>query len=69
MKVIKEEINFNCSADKLWEILSDIRRCDWIPSVKMIEVNGDCRVFEMLGMGKIKAVSYTHLTLPTTWLV
>ena len=54
MKVIKEEINFNCSADKLWEILSDISRCDWIPSVEMIEVNGDCRVFEMLGMGKIK---------------
>ena len=23
-------------------------------SVEMIEVNGDCRVFEMLGMGKIK---------------
>ena len=54
MKVLKEEVVLNCSADSLWNILSDISRCDWVPSVKEINVEGDCRFFEMEGMGTIK---------------
>ena len=54
MKTIKEEVVFNSAASNLWEILSDVTRCDWIDTVENIEMDGDCRVFEMAGMGKIK---------------
>ena len=54
MKLLKEEMILNCSAKKLWSILSDVSRCDWVPSVEEIRIEGDCRVFEMEGMGKVK---------------
>ena len=54
MKILKEEAVFNSAASNLWEILSDVTRCDWIDTVDNIEMEGDCRVFEMSGMGKIK---------------
>ncbi len=54
MKVLKEEIIFDCSAKVLWSILSDISRCDWVPSVSHIMLEGDCRVFDMDGMGQVK---------------
>ena len=54
MKILKEEVVFNWAAIKLWKILSDVTRCDWIDTVDDIEMEGDCRVFEMAGMGKIK---------------
>ena len=54
MKVLKEEMILNCSAKELWNILSDVSRCDWVPSVEKIWIEGDCRVFEMGGMGVIK---------------
>ena len=54
MKTLKEEVVFNSAASKLWKILSDVTRCDWIDTVDNIEMEGDCRVFEMVGMGKIK---------------
>lgn len=54
MKVLKEEAVFNSAANNLWEILSNVTRCDWIDTVDNIEIEGDCRVFEMAGMGRIK---------------
>ena len=54
MKVLKEEMILNCSAKELWSILSDVSRCDWVPSVEEIKIEGDCRVFEMEGMGAVK---------------
>ena len=54
MKVIKEKIYFNCSAKHLWNILSDVTRCDWVPTIDKISMEGDCRVFEMTGMGMVK---------------
>jgi len=54
MKVLKEEMIFNCSAEKLWGILSDVSRCDWVPSVDKIRLEEDCRIFEMEGMGTVK---------------
>ena len=54
MKTLKEETVFNSADSNLWEILSDVTRCDWIATVDNIEMEGDCRVFEMAGMGKIK---------------
>ena len=53
MKLLEEERIFNCSADVLWSILSDVSRCDWVPSVEKITLDRDCRFFEMAGMGRI----------------
>ena len=53
MKRLEEERIFNCSADVLWSILSDVARCDWVPTVEKITLDGDCRFFEMAGMGRI----------------
>ena len=53
MKTLSEEVVFECSADVLWKILSDVTRCDWVPAVDTITLDGDCRVFEMEGMGRI----------------
>jgi hypothetical protein len=54
MKTLKEEPIFNCSAENLWNILSDISRCDWVPTIDEIYLEGDCRIFEMEGMGLVK---------------
>ena len=53
MKLLEEERIFNCSADVLWSILSDVSRCDWVPSVEEITLDRDCRFFKMAGMGRI----------------
>ena len=53
MKILREEFELNCSANELWEILSDVGRSDWVPSIEEIKLNDDCRYFEMEGMGKI----------------
>jgi hypothetical protein len=53
MKTLKEETKFNCSADELWLILSDVGRCDWVPTIEKISLAGDFRHFEMTGMGQI----------------
>ena len=42
MKILKEEAVFNWAAIKLWKILSDVTRCDWIDTVDNIEMEGDC---------------------------
>ena len=54
MKTLIEKVTFNSPAEKLWLILSDVTRCDWIDTVDSIKMEGDCRVFEMAGMGLIK---------------
>ena len=54
MKTLKEEPIFNCSAESLWNILSDVSRCDWVPTIDEIRLEGDCRIFEMEGMGLVK---------------
>ena len=53
MKTLKEETKFNCSANELWLVLSDVGRCDWVPTIDKITLEGDFRHFEMTGMGKI----------------
>ena len=54
MKVLSETLTLECSAASLWNILSDVTRCDWVPTIDSINLEGDCRVFEMEGMGKVK---------------
>ncbi|MDB9769569.1 SRPBCC family protein [Gammaproteobacteria bacterium] len=53
MKKLSETAQLNCSAANLWSILSDVGRCDWVPTIEKITLDGDCRVFEMAGMGTI----------------
>ena len=53
MRVLSERVQLDCSAKKLWSILSDIGRCDWVPTIDKITVDGDSRFFEMQGMGTI----------------
>ena len=60
MKILKEEVKFNCSADELWAILSDIGRCNWVPTIEKIVVEGDLRHFEMTGMGQITEKILKH---------
>ena len=59
MKTLKEEIWFGCSADALWAILSDVGRCDWVPTIDEITLEGDLRHFQMTGMGQI--LSLIHI--------
>lgn len=54
LKIIKETVVLACSAEHLWVILSDVTRCDWVPTVDAIRLEGSCRVFEMEGMGQVK---------------
>ena len=54
MKVLSETLTFECSAASLWNILSDVTRCDWVPTIDSINLEGDCRIFEMDGMGKVR---------------
>ena len=54
MKKLCETQIFECSAKTLWEILSNVSRCDWVPTIKEITLEGDCRLFEMEGMGTVK---------------
>ena len=65
MKTLKEKIQFNCSADKLWSILSDVGRCDWVPTIEKITLEGDRRHFEMSGMGQIteKILKQDHTSM------
>jgi len=53
MKTLIEKSKFDCSAKHLWGILSDIGRCDWVPTIDQITVIDDCRSFEMEGLGAI----------------
>ena len=53
MKILTERVKLDCSATHLWSILSDVGRCDWVPTIEKITLDGDCRLFEMKGMGII----------------
>ncbi|MDC3302082.1 SRPBCC family protein [Gammaproteobacteria bacterium] len=53
MKILKEEVLFNCSAEALWEILSDVSRSDWVPSIESISLDDNLRSFDMEGIGSV----------------
>ena len=65
MKTLKEEAKFGCSADELWVILSDVGRCDWVPTIDEITLEGDLRHFQMTGMGQIteKILKQDHASM------
>ena len=53
MKKIKEIKELIYPASSVWSIISDISRCDWVPGVESIELEGNKRVFKMQGMGRL----------------
>ncbi|MEC8314852.1 MAG: SRPBCC family protein [Pseudomonadota bacterium] len=53
MEKIKEIKEFIYPASSVWSIISDISRCDWVPGVESIELEGNKRVFKMQGMGRL----------------
>ena len=65
MKTVTESVSFNHSAKVIWEIISDVSRSDWLPTVNKISIIDDCRVFEMEGMGSIteKILECNHETM------
>ncbi len=54
MKKIHETTSFTVSSDQVWEVISNVSRCDWLPTVNHVDLDDDIRSFEMEGMGKIK---------------
>ena len=54
MKLIKIQTKFNCSADDLWNLFSDVTRSDWVPFAKDILLEDNFRTFVMDGVGEIK---------------
>ena len=54
MKKIHETTSFTVSSDQVWEVISNVSRCDWLPTVNRVDLDDDIRSFEMEGMGKIK---------------
>lgn len=53
MEIISETREFESSPDAIWSVISDIGRCDWVPGVESIELEGNKRVFKMSGMGRL----------------
>ena len=53
MKTLTERVELDCSAKHLWSILSDVGRCDWVPTIEKIALDVDCRYFEIDCMGTI----------------
>jgi len=54
MKIVTKSVDFNYPAKAVWDIISNISRSDWLPTVEKITIVDDCRVFQMDGMGSIK---------------
>ena len=54
MKVIKVSEELPYSIDVVWEVISDVTRCDWVPSVNAISLDGNIREFTMEGIGEIQ---------------
>lgn len=53
MEKIKEIKELIYPVSSVWSIISDISRCDWVPGVESIELEGNKRVFKMQGMGRL----------------
>ena len=53
MKKIEESRIYKVEPNYIWQIIGDFSRCDWVPGVESIELNGNERTFKMSGMGKL----------------
>ena len=53
MKTVTIEATLAASVDTVWAVISDVSRCDWVPAVDSIELDGDVRKFTMAGIGEV----------------
>ena len=53
MKVVKLGEELPYTIDKVWKIISDVTRCDWVPSVDSIVLEESIRRFTMEGIGEV----------------
>ena len=53
MSKIELDELFSCPPESLWEIVGDVGRADWVPSVSEITVDGDLRRLVMEGAGSV----------------
>ena len=53
MNKIKETREFEVPPESIWNIVSNISRSDWVPGVESIELDGNKRIFKMIGMGRL----------------
>ena len=54
MKPIVVSESFPKEINLVWKIIRGLKRCDWVPGVKNITLEGKIRSFTMEGMGRIK---------------
>ena len=53
MKVIKLGEELTYTIDIVWKVISDVTRCDWVPSVDCIVLEDSIRKFTMEGIGEV----------------
>ena len=53
MKTIEEKRSFSVPPGKIWNIISDLSRSDWVPGVESISLEDNVRTFKMEGMGRL----------------
>ena len=53
MKVINLGEELPYTIDTVWKIISDVTRCDWVPSVESIVLEDSIRKFTMEGIGEV----------------
>lgn len=54
MKTITLKQELPQSLQEVWDVISDVTRCDWVPSVESISLNGSVRSFSMEGIGEVQ---------------
>ena len=54
MKTISLEDRLEYPLERVWAIISDITRCDWVPGVDSIRAENSVRTFNMAGIGEVQ---------------
>ena len=54
MKTLTLKIDLPYSVEVVWNIISDVTRCDWVPSVESISLDDNVRSFSMEGIGEVQ---------------
>jgi len=54
MKKIKLEEELPFSPSEIWEVVGNVTRADWVPSVNTISLKDSIRTFIMVGVGQIQ---------------
>ena len=62
MKTISLEDRLEHPIERVWAVISDITRCDWVPGVDSISAENDVRTFQMTGIGEVqeRIISLDH---------